>query len=198
MELTSDHFSKLDEVITLLSISDDLTIAFIRCNEPVLCQALDNEIKQRVGNKIFIYDIKMDINSTNLIQNLQNAVQSELYDTQKKANKKIAFFVFGLDGAIEKENLEGKSEALVLLNMMREEFLNINHTLILWINSASLSMILKEAQDFFSWRTTVFEFDLERKEQVKMVADFGETDLQFLDKGELDERWDQSFPGYLL
>ena len=128
MELTSDHLSKLDEVITLLSISDDLTIAFIRCNEPVVCQTLDNEIRQRVGNEIFIYDIQMDINSTNLIQSLQNAVQSKLYDIQKKANKKIAFFVFGLDDAIEKKNQEGKSEALVLLNMMREEFLNINHT----------------------------------------------------------------------
>ncbi len=189
MELTSDHLSKLDEVITLLSISDDLTIAFIRCNEPVLCQTLDNEIRKRVGNEIFIYDIRMDTNFTNLLQNLQNAVQTELYHTQKKANKKIAFFVFGLDDAIEKKNQEGKSEALVLLNMMREEFLNINHTLILWINSASLSMILKEAQDFFSWRTTVFEFELERKEQVEMVADFGETDLQFLDKEGLEERW---------
>ena len=190
MELTYDHLSKLDEVITLLSISDDLTIAFVRCNEPVLCHALDNEIRQRVGNEIFIYEIQMDINSTNLIQNLQNAVQSDLYNAQKKANKKIAFFIFGLDDAIEKKNQEGKSEALILLNMMREEFLNINHSLILWINSASLSMILKEAQDFFSWRTTVFEFDLERKEQSRMVADYGETDLQFLDKGELDERWD--------
>ena len=189
MELTSDHLSKLDEIITLLSISDDLTIAFVRCNEPVLCHALDDEIKQRMGNEIFIYDIQMDINSINLIKNLQNAVQSDLYNTLKKANKKIAFFVFGLDDAIVKKNKEGKSEALVLLNMMREEFLKFNHILILWINSASLSMILKEAPDFFSWRTTVFEFELERKEQVKMVADFGETDLQFLDKKELEERW---------
>ena len=189
MELTSDHLSKLDEIITLLSISDDLTIAFIRCNGPVLCHALDKEIRQHVENEIFIYDIQMDINSTNLIKNLQNAVHSDLYNTQKKANKKIAFFVFGLDDAIVKKNKEGKSEALVLLNMMREEFLNFNHILILWINSASLSMILKEAPDFFSWRTTVFEFELERKEQVKMVADFGETDLQFLDKEGLEERW---------
>ena len=142
-----------------------------------------------MGNEVFIYDIQMDINSTSLIQNLQNAVQSDLYDAQKKANKKIAFFVFGLDDAIEKKNPSGRSEALVLLNMMREKFLDINHTIILWINSASLSMILKEAQDFFSWRTTVFEFELERKEQIKMVADFGESDLRFLDKEELEERW---------
>ena len=190
MELTSDHLSKLDEMSTLLSISDDLTIAFVHCNEPVLRHALDNEIRQRVGNEVFIYDIRMDTNSTNLLQNLRDAVQSDLYDAKKKAIKKIAFFVFGLDDAIEKKNPSGRSEALVLLNMMREEFLNINHTIILWINSASLSLILKEAQDFFSWRTTVFEFELERKEQIKMVADFGESDLRFLDKEELEERWD--------
>ena len=189
MKLTSDHLSKLDEVITLLLISDDLTIAFVRCNETLLCHALDNEIRQRVGNEIFIHDIQMDINSTNLIKNLKNAVQSDLYDKQKKAKKKIAFFIFGLDDAIEKKNQDGKSEALMLLNMMREEFLNINHTLLLWLNSASLSMILKEAQDFFSWRTTVFEFDLERKEQSRMVADFGDIDLQFLDKEGLEKRW---------
>ena len=189
MELTSNHLSKLDEMSTLLSISDDLTIAFVHCNEPVLRHALDNEIRQRVENEVFIYDIQMDINSTSLIQNLQNAVQSDLYNAQKKEMKKIAFFVFGLDDAIEKKNPDGGSEALFQLNMMREKFLDINHTIILWINSASLSMILKEAQDFFSWRTTVFEFELERKEQIKMVADFGESNLRFLDKEELEERW---------
>ena len=54
MELTPEHLSKLDEMITLLSISDDLTIAFVRCNEPILCDALHAEIKNRVGNEIFI------------------------------------------------------------------------------------------------------------------------------------------------
>jgi tetratricopeptide (TPR) repeat protein len=175
---------------TLLSISDDLTIAFVHCNEPVLRHALDNEIRQRLENEVFIYDIQMDINSTSLIQNLQNAVQSDLYNAQKKEMKKIAFFVFGLDDAIEKKNPSGRSEALFQLNMMREKFLDINHTIIIWINSASLSMILKEAQDFFSWRTTVFEFDLGRKEQIEMVADFGESNLRFLDKEELEEHWD--------
>jgi len=175
MELTSTHFSKLDEMNTLLSISDDLTIAFVHCNEPVLRHALDNEIRQWVENEVFIYDIRMDANSTNLIQYLRDAVQSDLYNAQKKENKKIAFFVFGLDDAIEKKNPDGGSEALFQLNMMREKFLDINHTIILWINSASL---------------TLFEFELERKEQIKMVADFGESNLRFLDKEELEERWD--------
>ena len=92
MELTSDHLSKLDEMVTLLSISDDLTIAFVRCNEPILRHALDNEIRKRVGNEIFIYDIRMNIDSTNLLQNLRNSMQSDMYNAQKKEKKKIAFF----------------------------------------------------------------------------------------------------------
>ena len=187
MELTPEHLSKLDEMITLLSISNDLTIAFVRCNEPILCDALHAEIENRVSNEIFIYDIEMDEKSTNLLQLLNDAVDSEIYSSKIK-EKKIAFFVSGLNEAIEKKTDEGKTEALILLNMMRENFLNIKHPIIIWINSASLSMILKEAQDFFSWRTTVFEFDMERMEQVTPVLEFGDTDLVFLDKGQLEDR----------
>ena len=132
----------------------------------------------------------MDRNSTNLLQLLNDAVNSDIYNSKIEDNKKIAFFVSGLDDAIEKITDEGRSEALALLNMMRENFLNIGHTIIIWINTASLSMILKEAQDFFSWRTTVFEFDMAYREQISPVFEIGDTDLVFLDKKELEERWD--------
>ncbi len=187
MEFTPEHLSKLDEMITLLSISDDLTIAFVRCNEPILCDALHAEIENRVNNEIFIYDIEMDEKSTNLLQLLNNAVNSDIYSSKIK-EKKIAFFVSGLNEAIEKKTSDGKTEALVLLNMMRENFLNIKHPIIIWINSASLSMILKEAQDFFSWRTTVFEFDMEHMEQVTPTLEFGDTDLVSLNKNQLEDR----------
>jgi G-protein signaling modulator 2 len=190
MELTPEHLSKLDEVVTLLLLSDDLTIAFVRCNEPVLRDALYTTIKERVGKDVFIYDIKMSEHDTNLLQLLNNTMESELYKRKKEDNKKIAFFVFGLDEAINKQKTHGISEALMLLNMMREDFLRINHAIIIWINSASLSAILKEAPDFFSWRTTVFEFDIKRKELARSITEFGETDLIFLNKQELEERWE--------
>jgi G-protein signaling modulator 2 len=190
MELTPEHLSKLDEMVTLLLLSDDLTIAFVRCNEPVLRDALYTTMKERIGNDVFIYDIKMSEHDTNLLQLLNNTMESEFYKEKREDNKKIAFFVFGLDEAINKQKTHGISEALVLLNMMREDFLRINHAIIIWINSASLSAILKEAPDFFSWRTTVFEFDIKRKELARSMTEFGETDLIFLNKQELEERWE--------
>ncbi|MEA3294300.1 MAG: tetratricopeptide repeat protein [Euryarchaeota archaeon] len=190
MELTGEHLLTLDELITLLSISDDFTIAFVRCNELVLRNALSTTIENRMHDDIYIYNIKMGEDATNLLQLLNDAVTSELYISLKEDNKKIAFFIYGLDEAVEKKNQQGRSEALLLLNMMREDFQKIQHPLIIWINKASLILILKEAQDFFSWRTTVFEFDMEHEMETSPLTDFGDTDLVFLTREELEDRWD--------
>ncbi|KAF5426229.1 MAG: hypothetical protein C5S41_02825, partial [Candidatus Methanomarinus sp.] len=190
MELTGEHLLTLDELITLLSISDDFTIAFVRCNELVLRNALSTTIEQRMRDDIYIYNIKMGEDATNLLQLLNDAVTSELYSSLKGQNKKIAFFIYGLDEAVEKKNQQGRSEALLLLNMMREDFQKVQHPLIIWINKASLILIPKEAQDFFSWRTTVFEFDMEHEMETSPLIDFGDTDLVFLTREELEDRWD--------
>jgi len=190
MELTGEQLLTLDELITLLSISEDFTIAFVRCNELVLRNTLSTTIEQRMRDDIYIYNIKMGEDATNLLQLLNDAVTSELYSSLKEDNKKIAFFIYGLDEAVEKKNQQGRSEALLLLNMMREDFQKIQHPLIIWINKASLILILKEAQDFFSWRTTVFEFDMEHEKEIRPITDFGDTDLVFLTREELEDRWD--------
>lgn len=189
MELEPEHLYKLDKLVTLLSISEDLTIVFVRCNEPVLCNALYAEIVRRLEGELFIYDINMSESSPDLLKLLNEAKASESYALNIKENKKVAFFVFGLDKAIEKKTSEGKSEALLLLNMMRECFLTIENPIIIWINSLSLQKIIKEAPDFFSWRTTVLEFDMKKEEVVRATIDFGDTELEFLSKKELEDRW---------
>ncbi|MCQ1536684.1 hypothetical protein FTO70_13605 [Methanosarcina sp. KYL-1] len=151
---------KIEEIVTLLDLSDDCTIAFVRCDEPVLCDAIYREILERVRSRIHIYSLEMSEESTDLFRILEESTGSDSFSSKLEENKKIAFFVFGLDNAAKKKNTRGKSEALFLLNMMRDKFLKIRHPIIIWIDSATLDLILDEAQDFFSWRTTVFEFDL--------------------------------------
>ena len=190
LELLPEQLSKIEEMSALLRISEDCTIAFVRCNEPVLLDAVNEEIQKMVSDEVFIYDIEMDENFTNLLSLLNEAVGSELYASKIKDNKKVAFFVFGLDKAMHKKTSEGRKEALIILNTMREEFLKIKHAILIWINSASMSHILKEAQDFFSWRTTVFEFESEPMEVGMPVEEFGETDVIFSTGQELEEKWE--------
>jgi formylglycine-generating enzyme required for sulfatase activity/tetratricopeptide (TPR) repeat protein len=189
MELTPQHLARLDEMGTLLRISSDCTIAFVRCNEPILCDSIYGSIKRKISDEIFIYQIEMNKDSTNLLHSLNEAVRTELYNSKIKDNRKVAFFIFGLDMAIEKKTRDGRSEALMILNLMRENFLNIKHTIIIWINNSTLSAILKEAPDFFSWRTTVFEFDIKKEERTRLISYFGEKDLEFLNRNELEEIW---------
>ena len=184
MELEPSHLMKIEEIVTLLDLSEDCTIAFVRCNEPVLCDAVYKEILERVYSRIYIYNIEMSEESLNLFHILEEITESDSYNSKTSENKKIAFFVFGLNEAVKKKNANGKSEALLLLNMMREKFLEIKHPILIWINSASLNLILEEAQDFFSWRTTIFEFDIKRKITSYPVFEFENFDG--LDKKELE------------
>ena len=71
MEIDPSHLMKIEEIITLLDLSDDCTIAFVRCNEPVLCNSVCKEIFERVHDRIYIYNIEMNEESTNLFQLLE-------------------------------------------------------------------------------------------------------------------------------
>nr|WP_321496575.1 tetratricopeptide repeat protein [uncultured Methanolobus sp.] len=190
MELTPEHISKLDKLATLLQISNDCTIAFLRCNEPVLYNAIHMNIKERLDNSVFIYDVQMDKNHTHLFELLKDAMQSEEYITSINSGKKVAFFVTGLDEAIKVTNNDGNSKTLLRLNIMRENFLQIPHTIVIQLNKGSFSLLLREAPDFFAWRTTVLEFDMEKGEEIINVPSIEDNDLEFLNDEGLSERWE--------
>ncbi|MDD3042267.1 MAG: hypothetical protein PHW56_04895, partial [Methanosarcinaceae archaeon] len=193
IELTPENLFKLDKLATILSISEDLTIVFVRCNEPVLCDALCAETTERLEHELFVYPVNMSEDSPDLLNLLNEAVASDLYASKIRENKKLAFFVFGLDDAIRKKGRSGRSEALAILNMMRERFLDFKHTIVIWVNTASFQAVLSEAQDFFSWRTTVIEFEMENEIRAVTSVDFGDSELASLSKKELEDRWDYYF-----
>ena len=158
MKLESSHHSKIEEIITLLELSNDCTIAFVNCNEPILCKLVCDEIFERIGDRIYIDKLRMNEESTNLFHLLKEKTRLYAYNSNKSQNKRVAVFVLGFDKAIRTKNKQGKSETLFLLNMLREKLLEFEYPIIIWINNSSLKLILKEAPDFFSWRTTVFDF----------------------------------------
>lgn len=104
MKLESSHHSKIEEIITLLELSNDSTIAFINCNELILCKLVCDEIFERAGDRICIDKLKMDEESTNLFHLLKEKTESSAYNFNKSHNNKVAIFVFGFDRAIRKKN----------------------------------------------------------------------------------------------
>ena len=65
MDLEPSNLMKIEEVLTVLDLSEDCAIiAFVRCNEPILCDAVCKEIYERVHSRIYIYEIEMNEEST--------------------------------------------------------------------------------------------------------------------------------------
>ncbi|WP_410509591.1 HEAT repeat domain-containing protein [Methanosarcina hadiensis] len=130
----------------------------------------------------------MDERSTDIVELLKEATKSEEYKLEKEKNKKISFFVFGLNKAIKKKNNEEKSKALFLLNVKREELLGIKHSIIIWVDIDSYSSIIQEAKDFFSWRTTVFEFGTRKENVIIPIFDLEDPDISLSNRKKLEER----------
>jgi G-protein signaling modulator 2 len=73
---------------------------------------------------------------------------------------------------------------------MREEFSNINQPVIIWSNEATITKIAIEAPDFWSWRTTVFEFRMEKiSEPFEKTERITESGFENLTIDELNERY---------
>src|SRR5665811_325489 len=185
MELTQEQLSKLDELVTFITLSKDGAIAFVLCNEPVLRKELYNELEKRLeilNTKII--NIQLDENSSYLVNEIREKVPS----TKNKA----AIFVYGIEKASKAVTSSGKSAFLTKLNIMREEFSIINLPVIIWSNEATISKIAIEAPDFWSWRTTVFEFRMEKAtEPFEKIEKITESGFENLTIDELNERYKQ-------
>ncbi len=185
MELNQEQLNKLDELITLITLSKDGAIAFVLCNEPVLRKELYNELEKRLETlNTKIINIQLDEKSSDLVNEIREKVP--------KTNNKAAIFVYDIEKASKAATSSGKSAFLTKLNIMREEFSNINQPVIIWSNEATISKIAIEAPDFWSWRTTVFEFRMEKiSEPFEKRERITESGLENLTIDELNERFKQ-------
>jgi len=183
MELNQEQLSKLDELVTLITLSKDGAIAFVLCNEPVLRKELYNELEKRLENlKTKIINIQLDENSIDLVNEIREKVPS--------MKNKSAIFIYGIEKASKAITASGKSAYLMKLNIMRDEFSYINQPVIIWSNEATLSKIAIEAPDFWGWRTTVFEFRMEKiSEPLGKTEKIIQSGLENLTIDELNEQY---------
>ncbi|SFM90060.1 tetratricopeptide repeat protein [Methanolobus profundi] len=164
IELSIDHFAKIDKMISYLEISEGFSLSFLICNEPILCDAVISEVEDKLSLNISLYGIHLDSQHLDLLDMIKKAQQSKEYQDNIQKKIKTVFFVTGFDEAVECKTDEGLSKVLLTINIMREKFLEIQNTILIRLNVGSFSQLLNEAPDFYSWRTSIFEFKLHTDE----------------------------------
>jgi tetratricopeptide (TPR) repeat protein len=148
-------------LLAFLDLASGSTFAVARCNLPLLRK----EILQRVSADAAAKGVtvkEVDISST-YYGDFAAAVKAQLDGLATGA--RIAGMVSGIDGLIyqsaSRENLqgEGRTPFIARLNFDRERIArDLPFPIVLWLESESLTLLLKQAPDFTQWISGHFHF----------------------------------------
>ena len=157
-ETTEKSYQKL---LAFLDLACGSTFAIARCNLP----SLRKEILQRVSTDAAAKGVtvkEVDI-SSNYSGDFVAAVKAQL--DRLPTGSRMAVMVTGIDGLIyqsaSQENLrgEGRTPFVARLNFGRERIArDLPFPIVLWLESESLTLLLKQAPDFTQWISGHFQF----------------------------------------
>src|SRR5208282_4745235 len=157
-ETTEKSYQKL---LAFLELASGSTFAIARCNLP----SLRKEILERVaadaaGKGVMLKEVDI---SSNYARDFVAAVKAQLDGFP--SGSRMAVMLTGIDGLIyqsaSQENLlgEGRTPFIARLNFDRERIArDLPFPIVLWLESESLTLLLRQAPDFTQWISGHFHF----------------------------------------
>lgn len=155
--LPPDQAVTLDELVTMVSYAERLAIFFARCNAPVLRDRLIAEaIRLLVGKGIRVVTASVPPDTANV----RAYLRAQLASAQNGAGDRMALFVTDLEHSLPYDRPD--SPVLTELNMGRELFhRDLPVPIVFWLPDYALTIVARQAPDFWAWRSGVFDFTLD-------------------------------------
>ncbi len=159
-ELTLDQSVTLDELVTMVSYAERLAIFFARCNAPVLRDRLIEQATKRLADRgVQVVAATLPPNTANvrayLRQRLDQARGNGATD-----GRRVALFVADLEHSLPFDRPD--APVLAELNMGRELFhRDLPVPIVFWLPDYALTLVARQAPDFWAWRSGVFDFALD-------------------------------------
>ncbi len=145
--IARENETRLQELAQLLK-GRGFRLGIVRCNQQLLRQALARRIREIVSDGVDVVDVQL----SGPVQSLREAIKRSL----PPGNGRRALFVFGFEQSIPSE---GESAALAALNNARELYAReFSFPFVLWLPDYAVTRLAREAPDFWSWRSGVYEF----------------------------------------
>ena len=155
-DISLQNREALLQIASMIRLAESFRLGFVKCNQPVQClQMLERLKKMLVGEAdIIIVNLKEPVSS------LRRAVLQAL-DSDSLAQKKKAIMILGFERSIPSE---GPAPVLDELNQSRDNFpKSFSGPFLIWLPDYALTLLAREAPDFWGWRSGVFEFSPEQK-----------------------------------
>jgi|GEM_PF-2530054 len=158
MNLTKQSLEDLKGVITALEhLKDSSCIILADCPNVLVQKQVRNEIERALnGDEFRFREIRLSTEGSRNIPNLILEQNPELGDI---------FFVYNFRDLLPGSFLQVKDwpEAIQMLNLKREVFVDKKVSAIFWLDSETIKAIARRAPDFWAFRTLVVEFEPEEK-----------------------------------
>ncbi len=158
----------LIQVASLIRLAEGFRLGFVKCNQPIQCRQLADQLKEMLAGEVKIIDVELKAQ----VPSLRAAVLDEVRHERSTEEGKHAIMVFGFEHSVP---AQGPAPALDELNQSRDLFpKEFSVPILIWLPDYTLTRLAREAPDFWGWRSGVFEF----KPDLEMIAFAEKTALQ--------------------
>lgn len=159
-ELTLDQSVTLDELVTMVSYAERLAIFFARCNAPVLRDRLIEQATQRLADRgVQVVAAALPPNTANVRAYLRQRLD-QARGNGAAVGRRVALFVADLEHSLPFDRPD--APVLTELNMGRELFhRDLPVPIVFWLPDYALTILARQAPDFWAWRSGVFDFALD-------------------------------------
>ena len=182
MELNKANQRELAKLIVSIRASAyrlDLLMAI--CDDPDVRETVINRYETVMKQEgVTTYRASLDPNAPSLKASLTALAK---YNTPLQSGENVVVTVLGATGLFGVRLNEEKSEQekfFFSLQWTRESLREFKFPVVLWLSGAIAKGVAQKAQDFWSWRGGVFEFEGQQRQAIMIAPEIGEIETRSL------------------
>lgn len=159
--IAPDETEELARLGRALELAEGFTLLFARCNQPDQRQRLVARFREE-NQQVSIQEIHFSEPIRHLLDELRICLRDPAPDV---------VFVSGLENSLPRAEAAHATPVVLNLNAARNSFASVVHCpLVLWVPEYVLGAIMRGAPDFFSIRSGVYYFAVDRQSSREISA----------------------------
>ncbi|MDW7992087.1 MAG: tetratricopeptide repeat protein, partial [Anaerolineae bacterium] len=151
----------LQQVETLIVVDDETRLAhalrlargfalfFVRCNVPLYRAKVAERLKRALPRPI----VEVDLTG-------KPEVYPAIADAAESSSEDAVLFIYGLEAHLPSAAQERALQTLRGLNWQRAAYQRLERPLVFWLSEYALTLLAREAPDFYDWNSGVFELTI--------------------------------------